>query len=353
MNYVNDLAVWPETATIPRYSKINRRFASCRILGLGGHLPDRIVSNTDLARMFGVTENWIYSRTGIKERHILEPGQDTSDIGVKAAQAALVDSGVCAGEITHLLLGSCSPDGLIPNTATILERKLGLSGLVALDFNVACSGFLYGIYLAAAILCLEPQAKILFVAAEAMSRICEGSDLNVKMLFGDGAGAAVLGGSDSSGISLADILLSSDGTHGELLAANGAGSRAAYKSAEDLVGDRYFLSMNGPGVFRHAVNRMTEVCRAMLDRNGLLAGDVDLFVPHQANRRIIDAVMKHLGMPETRVLLHLEHCGNTSAASIPLALAHAKHAGLLLPGRRVLLASFGAGFTWGAALLNT
>lgn len=339
-------------ATI-RMQAASRQFAFCRIMGLGGHLPDQVLSNSDLAGMFGVTEDWIFSRTGIKERRVLARNEDTSDLGVASARAALAASGVPAAEITHLLLGSCSPDGLVPNTASILEHKLGLSGLMALDFNAGCSGFLYGLYLAAAILRLEPRAKILLVAAEAMSRICDGGDLNVKVLFGDGAGAAVLGGDDSQGIVLADVILSSDGAHGGLLTADGGGSRAGYTSGRDYVGDRYFLRMQGREVYKHAVHRLTEVCCALLDRNGLRAGDVDLFVPHQANRRIIEAVGKRLGLMENKVLFYLEYCGNTSAASIPLSLAHARDMGLLSPGRRILLAGFGAGFTWGAALLHT
>ena len=294
-----------------------RRFASCRILGLGGYLPDRVLSNSELAGKFGVTEDWIHSRTGIKERRILARDEDTSDMGAAAARAALVESGVPAGEITHLLLASCSPDGLVPNTACTLEHKLGLSGLAAFDFNVACSGFLYGLYLAAAILCLEPEAKILLVAAEAMSRICDKGNLDVKALFGDGAGAAVLAGGGSQGIALLDVLLSSDGAHGQLLTADGGGSRARYASALDMVGDGYFLRMQGREVYRHAVCRLTEVCLTLLDRNGLGAGDVDLFVPHQANRRIIEAVGKRLGLAETGVLYHLEHCGNTSPLRSP------------------------------------
>lgn len=343
---------WSESAAFSHLRR-SRKFQNCTVLGLGGYLPERVLTNVELSRSLGISEDWIFPRTGIKARRILDAGQTTSDLGLHAARAALTDSGVAPGAITHLLLGSCSPDGLVPNTACTLERKLGLAGLVAFDFNVACSGFLYGLYLAGAILALEPQAKILLVAAEAMSRICDWRDRDVSIIFGDGAGAAVLTGEGQAGLTIEDIFLSSDGGPGELLTAHGGGSRAAYPSPESPVGNGYFLHMQGREVFRHAVTRMTEACRAILERNGLTKDGVDLFVPHQASLRIIEAVGEKLGFPRGQVVLHLEHCGNTSAASIPLALAHAKKTGLLRPGLRILTAAFGAGFTWGAALLKT
>jgi len=331
---------------------LDRAPGVCCIRGMGGYLPDQVLSNGALAQAFGVTEDWIFSRTGIKERRILPAGQNTSDMGLAAALAALAESGVSPGEIPHLLLASCAPDGLVPNTACTLERKLGLSGLMAMDFNVACSGFLYGLYLGEAILRLEPGAKILLVAAEAMSRLCAPGDRNVNVIFGDGAGAAVLAGGASGGLVLADILLSSDGRQADLLTADGGGSRAAYASPESRVGEGYFLRMQGREVFKHAVNRMSEACQALLARNGLSPAEVDLFVPHQANGRIIEAVGERLGFGPDKTVLDLEYCGNTSAASIPLAMAKARQNGRIRPGQRILLTSFGAGFTWGAALLH-
>ena len=332
--------------------RAERRLGSCRILGLGGHLPEQVLSNTELAQRFGVTPEWIASRTGIRERRILPAGQNASDMGVLAARAALADSGVAADGITHLLVASCAPDGLVPNTACTMERKLGLSGLVAMDFNVACSGFLYGLYLGAGILRLEPDARILLVATEAMSRLCDPGARNVNVIFGDGAGAAVLGAGQGNGLALADILLSSDGSQGDLLRADGGGSRAAYASPDSRVGEAYFLRMQGREVFRLAVCRMSEVCLALLARNGLSVDDIDVFVPHQANGRIIAAVGERVGLGPDKTVVTVGHSGNTSAASIPLALAEARQAGLIRPGQRILLAAFGAGFTWGAALLR-
>ena len=335
----------------------------CVIKGLGGYLPEGVRTNAQLAQTYGVTEDWIYSRTGIRQRRVLPPGQNTSDLAVEAARAALADSGTDPAKLTHLLLASCSPDGLVPNTACTLERKLGLRGLMAMDFNVACSGFVYGLYLAAAIVRLEPGAVVLLVAAEAMTRLCAPADRNVNVIFGDGAGAAVIGSagpgecdgrSDTgrSGLVVDDVLVSSDGTHGHILTADGGGSRAAYASPDSRVGEAYFLHMQGREVFRHAVAGMTEASLSLLGRNGLTPDDVDLFVPHQANGRIIEAVGERLGIASAQTVLALENCGNTSAASIPLALNDAREQGRLQPGRRILVTGFGAGFTWGAALLR-
>lgn len=335
----------------------------CAITGLGGYLPEGVRTNAQLAQTYGVTEDWIYSRTGIRQRHVLPAGQNSSDMALEAARAALADSGTDPGALTHLLLASCSPDGLVPNTACTLERKLGLRGLMAMDFNVACSGFVYGLYLASAIVRLEPGAVVLLVAAEAMTRLCAPGDRNVNVIFGDGAGAAVIssagpgeyggrGDTSGSGLVVDDVLLSSDGTHGQILTANGGGSRAAYASPDSRVGEAYFLHMQGREVFRHAVAGMTEASLSLLGRNGLTPADVDLFVPHQANGRIIEAVGERLGIAPEQTVLALENCGNTSAASIPLALEQARVQGRLSSGRRILLTSFGAGFTWGAALLR-
>jgi len=355
MNYKLSSPVGTNLRHKPLAKAVRAKLARCRILGLGSHIPEENLTNERLAGEYGLTEEWIESRTGIKNRSILPEGQDTSDMGAAAARRAISAAGIDPAEITHLLLGTCSPDGLVPNTACTVERKLGLSRLVAFDFNVACSGFLYGLYLSAAILALEPKAKILLVAAEAMSRLCSANNCNVRVLFGDGAGAAIVGGSSAvpgRGLALEDICITSDGGPGELLTANGGGSRSNFRPG-DVVGEDYFLRMQGKEVFRHAVRDMVEAARTLLERNDLRAGDVDLFVPHQANGRIIAAVAEQLDFPLTRVLTTLDNTGNTSAASIPIALAEAGRRGLLAPGRRVLMTAFGAGFTWGAALIRT
>jgi 3-oxoacyl-[acyl-carrier-protein] synthase III len=342
---------WLSESPVLTTRPLREKMAKCRILGLGAHVPQNFLTNEDLAASYGVTPDWIYSRTGIHKRAILEPGRNTSDMGALAAAQAIKDSGIDPGEITHLLLGSCAPDGLVPNTACNVARKLGLSRLVAFDFNVACSGFLYGMYMAGAILCLEPQSKVLLVTAEAMSRICSPNNLGVRILFGDGAGAAVLARGEGAGIKTEDVWVTSDGGPGELLMADGGGSRAEAKPGQPIPED-YFLRMQGKEVFRHAVRDMAEAARVMLDRNGIGMDDIDLFVPHQANGRIISAVADQLGFPMEKVFSNLHETGNTSGASIPIALAEAQSQGLLRPGSRILLTAFGAGFTWGSALLR-
>ena len=322
------------------------------IQALGSYLPSVILANSDLAAAFDVSEDWIFSRTGIRERRLAAPGQYTSDLAVEAAKAAFERGGISAAEITHLLLATCTPDGLVPSTACILAGRLGIASIPAFDFNAACTGFLYGLHLGAAILRLEPAAKILLVAAETMSSLCDPGERNISILFGDGASAVVLGNTLRPGLVLEDILLASDGAQGHLLTADGGGCRAAYASPESRVGEAYFLRMQGREVFKHAVRRMGEACENLLLRNGLTRDDIDLFVPHQANLRIMEATGERLGLGAGKTVVDLEYTGNTSAASIPLALCRAEREGRLKPGSTVLLAGFGGGFTWGAALLR-
>jgi len=331
----------------------DRRYSALpRIRGIGGYLPETILSNAELAAEFNLTEEWITMRTGIEERRVLAPGENTSDMGLHAAREALENSGIAPREITHLILGSCAPDGLVPNTACSLLRKLGLSRIISMDYNVACSGFLWGLYLSSAILTLEPNAKILLVTAEAMTRMARGSSAGIRILFGDGAGAAVLTAA-GRGFALKDIHISSDGTHGESLTAFGGGSRAGYRSPGDPVGEDYFLKMDGTKVFKHAVTLMTEAIEIILERNNLGIKDIDLFIPHQANKRILECVAEKVNLPPEKLVMTIQKSGNTSAASIPLAMKAAQEQGLLRPGQRILLASFGAGFTWGSALIET
>jgi len=347
------LFVSDQPDVLPPPLEFRSRYVALPVIrGIGGYLPDTLLTNAELAKQYGLTEEWITSRTGIEERRILAPGENTSDLGVRAARRAIADSGIAPEEITHLILGSCAPDGLVPNTSTIVQRKLGLSRLISLDYNVACSGFLWGLYLSSAILTLEPKSKVLLVTAEGMSRMAKGSGAGVRILFGDGAGSAVIT-SSGEGFSIKDIYISSDGTHGETLTAFGGGSRAGYGSPDDRVGDDYFLKMDGGKVFKHAVLLMTEAVEIITERNGLTLDDFDLFIPHQANMRIIESVAEKVGLPREKLVMTLQKSGNTSAASIPLAIKSAREQGLMKRGQRILLASFGAGFTWGSAIIET
>lgn len=321
--------------------------------GFGAYAPERILTNADIESMVETTDEWITTRTGIRQRHVVAPGQTTSDLAVEAARAALADAALDTADITHVLVATCTPDASCPNTACIVARKLGMTGVMALDCNAACSGFLYGLELAQGIVAARPASRVLLVAAEALSLRCNWKDRTTCVLFGDGAGATVVTADvdTTQGTAvLEDSIVTSDGSLGDLLTIGG-GTANPY-AIGDSVGEEYFVRMQGRDVFKHAVRSMTQVCNDLLARNGFTTEDVDLVIPHQANLRIIEAVGDRLGFASEKVFVNVHDFGNTSAASIPLALADARAQGRIRPGMRVLLTTFGGGFTWGAALLR-
>ncbi len=324
------------------------------ILGLGLYTPERILTNTEMESFVETTDEWITSRTGIKQRHVAAKGQVTSELGAKAAERALQDAGLAPTSLTHILVATCTPDSMCPNTACIIEHRLGVSGLMAVDVNAACSGFLYALNLARGIVSMDSNAIVLVVAAEILTRRINWQDRSTCVLFGDGAGAAIVSGHPGTkqALRMDDCLLSSDGSLSNLLQISGGGVSVPYQHG-DTVGDEFFVRMEGREIFKHAVRSMARACEELLERNALSCADVDIFVPHQANMRIIEAVGKKLHIPPKKVFINLQEYGNTSAASVPIALADARSKGLLPPGRTVLLVSFGGGFTWGAALLHT
>jgi 3-oxoacyl-[acyl-carrier-protein] synthase-3 len=327
-----------------------------RISGFGYFVPERALTNADIAARTGIEDEWILSRTGISSRRILDEGMTGADMAFFAAQAALSGCALDARDITHILYATCTPDAYCPSAACTLAAKLGIKGRMAVDLNAACAGFINGLALADALLARDPAARVLLAASESLSHRCNWEDHSTAVLFGDGAGAVIVGGADSpppkglSGV-VVDALVGSDGSKGNLLRISGGGSAFPYKLG-DTVGPEYFIRMEGGLVFKHAVRSMSACCLALLERNGLAPGDVDLFIPHQANLRIIEAVGSRLGISEAKVFLNVREYGNTSAASIPLALGEAVQAGALRPGMRALISSFGGGLTWGAALLQ-
>ena len=327
------------------------------IQGLGTYAPPQRISNVDLMSRVDTNDEWIVTRTGIKARHMLADDENGADAGEKAARIALEEAGVLPEELTHVLVATCSPDYLCPSTACILGGKLGAIGAMSLDFNAACSGFVYGLDLAASILAATPQAKILLVCTEAMTRRMNWQDRTTCILFGDGAGAIVLGATPRpqttllpSSPLLEDVICHADGRQHALLTIGG-GTARAYQPG-DTVGEDFFLQMQGREVFKLAVRNLTAVCHEVLDRNTLSLDDVDLFIPHQANLRIVEAVGDRLALTGDKVFVNLDEYGNTSAASIPLALGDACAQGRIKPGMRVLFSTFGGGFTWGAALFR-
>ena len=324
----------------------------CYIHGFGAYVPERVLANNELADMVETSDEWITSRTGIKRRHILADGERVSDAGAHAAREALAEAGLAPSAVTHLLFGTCTPDQFCPSTACITAAKLGMpNNVMAYDFNAACSGFLYGLFQSRALLASDPDARILLVCGEGLSRRLNWKDRSTCVLFGDGAGAVMCSGRrEGARARLEDVICATDGTLWKLVTIGG-GSARSYEPGEPTDED-FFLSMQGQEIFKHAVRNMAQICKDILARNALHIGDVQLLVPHQANMRIIEAVNSRLDFPEDRVFTNLADYGNTSAASVPLALRDAHKQGRMPSGTRVLMTTFGGGLTWAAGLLR-
>lgn len=324
-----------------------------RIRGLGSAVPETVVTNKDLEARVDTTDEWIVTRTGITERHVVTT-ERTSDLGTLAAKRALNDAGLNAEDITHILVATCTPDAYCPNTACLIEHKLGIKGRMALDVNAGCSGFVYGLELVKGILAADAKAVVLLVAAELLSHRSNWEDRTTCVLFGDGAGAVVFTRPEAGpGLAdLEDLTLHSDGELGDLLTMKGGGTGHPYKLG-DTVGPEHFIQMQGREVFKHAVRNMAHTCEALLKKNNLSVNDIDIFIPHQANLRIIETVGKMMNIDMKKVFSNVHAYGNTSAASIPIAMDEARQKGLIKPNTRMLLATFGGGFTWGAALFKT
>jgi 3-oxoacyl-[acyl-carrier-protein] synthase-3 len=321
------------------------------IRGLGYHVPERILTNADLERMVETSDEWIVSRTGIKERRLAE-GRSCSDLALPASLQALEQAGMTPEDLTHIVVATFTPDAYIPSAACILEHRLGLSGRYAIDLSAACSGFVYALDAARAFIALRPESNVLVVGSEVVSSRTDYTDRGTCVLFGDGAGAAVVSATPGKGSGkLLDALLSSEGKLGSLLTVRGGASGTPYKPGEPVRRD-FFVEMQGREVFRHAVRAMLSVSAELLERNGFKPEDVGVFIPHQANMRIIEAVGQKIGVPRERIYVNVDRYGNTSAASIAIALAEARLTGFVKDGDLVLMATFGGGFTWGAALVQ-
>ena len=298
---------------------------SCHICGLGSYVPPKILTNRDLEKLVDTSDEWIMSRTGIRQRHILDSGVNASDAALVAARAALTDAGVSAGELTHIFVATCSPDYFCPSTACLVAGRLGLSArseghgahVMCMDFNAACSGFLYGLELARSALALRPDAVVLLIGAEALSRRIDFSDRSTCVLFGDGAGAVVLRGAGTGCLwRVRDSVCCADGSMHDLIVMGGGSAMEVKKG--DALPDDFFLAMQGREVFRQAVRSMTAESLAMLERHGMQVSDIDLFIAHQANLRIIEAVGSRLGIAEDKVFINVQDYANTSAATLPL-----------------------------------
>jgi 3-oxoacyl-[acyl-carrier-protein] synthase-3 len=322
-----------------------------RLAGLGFYVPDRRLTNADLESLVDTTDEWIVSRTGIRERRIVAPDQATSDLAIRAATQILASSGCTPEEVDVLIVPTCTPDHLFPSVAAITANAIGAHRAAAFDIQAACSGFIYGLAQAVALIESGLAEKVLVVGAEVFSRMVNPKDRSTFVLFGDAAaGALVVGDGDGGPSGFVGFELGADGSKGAQLQIPVGGTRHPASEAFDEA-DAY-LQMNGREVFKFATRVMEESVVRLLDHLDLSVDDIDLLVPHQANQRIIDHAVGRLGIEPSRVFGNLDRYGNTSAASIPLALAEARDAGVLTAGMRVMMVGFGAGLTWAACLVR-
>ena len=323
---------------------------NARITGTGSSLPSKILTNADLELMVDTSDDWIVSRTGVKERRIAAKGEYTSTFASEAARRALSMSGISPEELDLIIIGTVTPDFPFPSTACIIQNELGAHNAVAFDVSAACSGFIYGLSIAESFIRSGRIKKALVIGAEVLSRIVDWSDRNTCILFGDGAGAAIIEASEELNGILSTHTFS-NGSHWNLLYQPGSGSRnpASDRSIDPKL---FFINMEGNEVFKHAVKAMEEAAMAALEANSMKASELSMFIPHQANIRIVNATAKRLGIPIEKLFINLHNYGNTSAASIPIALDEANRQGRLKRGDTILLDAFGGGFTYASAMLR-
>ncbi|WP_025682286.1 beta-ketoacyl-ACP synthase III [Paenibacillus maysiensis] len=322
---------------------------SVGVIGTGKYVPEKILTNKDLEAIVETSDEWIVSRTGIQERHIAAPEQATSDLAYEAAIKALASAGMAAQDLDLIIVATVTPDMSFPSTACILQDKLGAKGAAAFDLSAACSGFVYGLATATSFIKTGIYNNALIIGADCLSRITDYTDRNTCVLFGDGAGAVVIG-EVPEGRGFQSFDLGAEGAGGGLLKLEAGGSRLP-ASADTVENKQHYIYMNGREVFKFAVRIMGTATVDVLAKAGLSKDDIDLFVPHQANIRIIQSAMQRLDLPEEKVVINVHKYANTSAASIPLALVEAAEEGRMKEGDRVLMVGFGGGLTWGASVL--
>jgi 3-oxoacyl-[acyl-carrier-protein] synthase-3 len=322
-----------------------------RVASLATFVPPRVLTNADLEKMVDTSDEWILQRTGIRERHVADPGVGTSDLAAEAAREAIARAGLAPSDIDFIVVGTTTPDMLFPATACLLQAKLGITNAWGYDLLAACSGFTYALTTGSQMVASGASRHALVVGADVMSSIVDYTDRTTCILFGDGAGAVVVEATDDEDIGIIDFENYVDGSGGAALCLPGGGS--LHPASHETVDQRlHYARQDGKIVFKFAVRNTEEACQRILKRNGLTADDVDLFVSHQANRRIIESAAKHIGMALEKVVINIERFGNTTAATIPLALDDAVAEGRLRRGDLVLIVSVGAGFTVGAMLIR-
>ena len=321
------------------------------IAGLGVCIPSRVVTNHDFAERLETSDQWIVERTGIKERRFAAAHETVSTMAKDATAGALARAGITAKDLCAIIVATASPDRPLPSTACLLQAQLGAENAAAFDISAACSGFIYGITIAEGLIATGHGDHILVVGGEKLTAITDQNDRSTAILFGDGAGVAVVSKGAREGRGILSTFFKSDGRLADLLTIPGGGT--ADPISEKVVAERsHYMRMAGREVFKHAVLEMAEACDEAIRRAGVKPEEIDLLVPHQANIRIIDATAKHANVPLEKVMVTVDRYGNTSAASIPMALADAEASGRLKPGMLVLLVAFGAGFTWGSTVVR-
>jgi 3-oxoacyl-[acyl-carrier-protein] synthase III len=330
-----------------RVSKLVR----AKISALGTYVPPRVLSNADLEKMVETSNDWILERTGIRERHLVDKGVATSDLAVEAGRRALAQRGIAATDLEAILVATVTPDMFFPSTACLVQHKLGANGVWGFDLSAACSAFLYALQTGAQYISTGMHKKVMVIGSDVMSSIIDYTDRATCVIFGDGAGAVILEPAEDDSVGLIDFVHEVDGSGAQSLYMPGGGSLNP-SSRETIEKKMHYVHQDGQAVFKFAVRKQTELCEKLLKRNGLKGSDIDAFIPHQANRRIITATADRLGLRPESIIINIDRYGNTTAGTIPLAMGTAIEEGKLKKGDLVMLASVGAGFPVGATLLR-
>ncbi len=322
------------------------------ILGTGSYVPEKVLSNQDLEKMVDTTDEWIFDRTGIRERRVAPPQAAASDISIPASKNALEAAGMDPKDVDLIIVTTLTPDSLCPSTACWLQAQIGAERAAAFDLNAACSGFVYGLQVGDAYIRSGLMRNILVVSVDLMTRTVDWSDRGTCVLWGDGAGAVVMGPAENGEKGLIDSYIYSDGHDADKIVIMGGGTKLPPMTPEETESNERTLKMKGQETFKTAVRHFTDVCREVLEKNDMTVDDIDVFIPHQANIRIIDAVAKRLELDRDKVVVTIDKYGNMSSATIPVALDEWVREGKIKHGDNVLMAAFGGGLTWGAVLVE-
>jgi 3-oxoacyl-[acyl-carrier-protein] synthase-3 len=327
----------------------------------GYYVPETILTNDDLQRVVDTNDEWILSRTGIAESSIAGPDESNSEMSLRAAKMALASAGMAPDGLTGILCATATPDSMVPSNGVRIQQKLGVRHAMSMDVNAACTGFLYGLLTAQGLLAVEPEGRLLLLASEHLTGRANWLDRATCVLFGDAAGAVVMSTTEqkaqgpsplSCNALLEGVMCCSDAAGVDLLRMTDCGPGGRPYKLGDMVGEEFFVRMNGREIYKYAVRNMPEICTKLMRKLGYGILDIDVLIPHQANLRIIEATGERLNMPPEKVFINIQKYGNTSAASVPLAICEALEQEVIRPGMRVLLTAFGGGFTWGAAVLK-